>query len=145
MAIEITEQIFVGQVSQKVVIERDGKVLISRDKGAVNWDLPGGRIHIGENPINGLVREVKEEIGVEVQVGQPFHTDVFTFSSGSTKSPGTNCYIVAYRATLADSAKPFELAADEIDEVKWLTREEIDSIPMWDEYKRTLKAFFESK
>lgn len=142
MAQEIAEQIFVGQVTQKVFIERDGKVLISRDVGGTKWDLPGGRIHKGEEPLAGLRREIQEEIGVEVEISEPLYTDAFTFGDASNKSPGQDCFIVAYRATITDPSQPFVLAPDEIEEVRWLGREELETIPMWKEYKRALEVFF---
>lgn len=50
------------------VIIQDGKVLLSRQ-----WDghdFPGGGIHLGETIEQALIREVKEETGLEVTVGQ---------------------------------------------------------------------------
>lgn len=132
MAQEIPEQLFVGQVAQKALIEHDGKVLISLDMNVENWDLPGGRIHIGENPKEALVREVKEEIGVDIVVDDPFYTDF----------AGLNRFLVVYHAILANPTQPLTLAADEIKEVRWIGKDELDTIPMWDAYKRTLEFFF---
>ncbi|MBU0636391.1 NUDIX domain-containing protein [Candidatus Micrarchaeota archaeon] len=35
------------------------------------WELPGGRLEPGENPINGVQREIKEETGLEINVLEP--------------------------------------------------------------------------
>jgi ADP-ribose pyrophosphatase YjhB (NUDIX family) len=54
----------------QVVLERDGLVLLGRrrdDPGAGRWDLPGGFLHEGEGPLDGLRREVREETGLEVE------------------------------------------------------------------------------
>jgi 8-oxo-dGTP pyrophosphatase MutT (NUDIX family) len=132
MAQEIPEQLFVGQVAQKALIEKDGKVLISLDTNVENWDLPGGRIHTGENPKEALAREVKEEIGVDIVVGDPFYTDF----------AGLNRFLVVYHTTLADPTQPFTLAADEIKEVRWISKDELESFSFWPAYKRTLEFFF---
>lgn len=140
MAQEIAEQLFVGEVAQKAFIEHEGKVLLSRDVGQTNWDSPGGRLHFGEEPKVGLMREVKEELGVDIEVGDVFYTEVFQpINKNKSLRPR---FMLAYRAKLKDPAQPFVLAADEIAEVKWVTKDEIGTIPMWEEYKRTLEIFF---
>lgn len=52
------------------LIENDeGKILLvkSPDRG---WEIPGGQIEIGENLINGLKREIKEENGMTIGIGK---------------------------------------------------------------------------
>ena len=54
-------------VSKAVIIKEDGALLLLRSTGEKfpgKWDLPGGHIHIGEDPKDGLIREVREETGV---------------------------------------------------------------------------------
>ena len=64
-------------IGQKVVLERDRKVLILNDP-IFGADLPGGKIQVGETDfINALKREVFEETGLEISVGRPFHTGYF--------------------------------------------------------------------
>lgn len=56
------------------LIERDGRVLICqrRNKGrhGLKWEFPGGKVEPGETPREALVRELKEELGVEVTLGE---------------------------------------------------------------------------
>ena len=54
-------------VSKAVIIKDDGALLLLRSTGqkfSGKWDLPGGHIHVGEDPKDGLIREVEEETGV---------------------------------------------------------------------------------
>ena len=51
------------------VCVRDGKLLLCREKGGSYTYLPGGHIEFGETGRQALVREVKEELGVESSVG----------------------------------------------------------------------------
>ena len=54
-------------VSKAVIIKDDGALLLLRSTGqkfSGKWDLPGGYIHVGEDPKDGLIREVEEETGV---------------------------------------------------------------------------------
>ena len=52
------------------VCVRDGKLLLCRAKGGSSTYLPGGHIEFGETGRQALVREVKEELGVESSTGQ---------------------------------------------------------------------------
>ncbi len=55
-------------------IERDGRYLITqRNPHAVLpllWEFPGGKVELGETDEEALARELKEGLGLEVQVGQ---------------------------------------------------------------------------
>jgi len=59
-------------VSAAVLFE-DGRVLLTRRmKGAHLagfWEFPGGKVEEGEDPEHALVRECREECGIEIEVG----------------------------------------------------------------------------
>ena len=55
----------------KALIVRKDKFLAVQDAHDGYWELPGGKIQYGETPQQALVREVKEELGVIVEVGKP--------------------------------------------------------------------------
>ena len=46
------------------------------------WDVPGGRLELGENPINGIQREVKEETNLEIKIIHPLGIHHFTRDDG---------------------------------------------------------------
>ena len=49
---------------------REGRLLLCRAKGGATTYLPGGHIEFGETGREALVREVKEELGVESKTGK---------------------------------------------------------------------------
>ena len=51
------------------VIERDGLVAMVRRRDGSGWGLPGGKVEPGETPRDAVVREVAEETGLRVEVG----------------------------------------------------------------------------
>jgi 8-oxo-dGTP diphosphatase len=60
-------------VAAGVVIERGRVLLAQRKRGAHlagAWELPGGKVEEGEDPRDALRRELAEELGIEVRVGE---------------------------------------------------------------------------
>ncbi|HEY1552830.1 MAG TPA: (deoxy)nucleoside triphosphate pyrophosphohydrolase [Kofleriaceae bacterium] len=56
------------------LVIRDGRVLITQRTAtqamALKWEFPGGKVEPGEAPVDALIRELREEIGVTVRVGR---------------------------------------------------------------------------
>lgn len=56
------------------LIEREGRYLVGQrkkhDRHGLKWEFPGGKVESGENPRVALVRELREELGVEATLGE---------------------------------------------------------------------------
>jgi 8-oxo-dGTP diphosphatase len=101
-------------------IERDGRYLAARrtkpDWAAGRWEFPGGKVEPGESETAALVREIREELGVEISVGErvpgewPLHDDLV---------------LHLYVATLTDG-EPQPL--DHHDALRWVTPDEFDDV-----------------
>lgn len=65
------------------VIVRDGRILCARRGGdgpmAELWEFPGGKIEAGESPQEALVREIREELGCEIAVGDEVTTTTHAY------------------------------------------------------------------
>lgn len=56
------------RVAVNAVIERNGHALLARRRDIGWWNLPGGGVEPGESVTEGLQREMREEIGAEVEI-----------------------------------------------------------------------------
>ncbi|MBU1037620.1 MAG: 8-oxo-dGTP diphosphatase MutT [Candidatus Omnitrophica bacterium] len=65
------------------VIEKDGKILIAKrrigDRHGGRWEFPGGKIDAGETPEECLKRELKEELGIEAEIGELICSSTFKY------------------------------------------------------------------
>jgi 8-oxo-dGTP pyrophosphatase MutT (NUDIX family) len=52
------------------IIRQPGRVLLNRFGGDNFWALPGGAVELGEFSTDALVREMREELGVTVEIGR---------------------------------------------------------------------------
>jgi mutator protein MutT len=55
----------------KALILKDNKFLMVQDAHDLKWEFPGGKVNYGETPFDTLSREIKEEIGIEVEIFEP--------------------------------------------------------------------------
>lgn len=97
-------------------IVRDGRLLLAQRTSppelAGQWELPGGKLEPGETPAEGLARELREELGVQVRVGPRVGVDV-PLSHGMV--------LRAYRATVLDG----EPEAREHSALRWVDAQQL--------------------
>lgn len=102
-------------VTAAFALVRDGRMLTVRKAGSSRFMLPGGKIDPGETPREAAVREVMEEVGLDVtDRGLPLghYLDV------AANEPGAWVDATVYVAHLGPDDEPAPLA--EIAEQRWL-------------------------
>jgi 8-oxo-dGTP diphosphatase len=128
---------FEGQVAVKVVIACAGKVLLVRGLGQNEpYDLPGGHLHVGELPSTAIVREVQEELGIAITVGDIFYSNQF-FHPG----PQKQTLMLVYQAEIENSDVVMD--GSELTEVVWVTEAECRELVLYPVYRDTLTRYFE--
>ena len=99
-----------------VLRDAAGRVLAARRERPAGWELPGGKVEPGETEPAALVRELREELGVTVEVGERIGPDV---------PIDPNFLLRAWTVALING----EPAALEHAELRWLAPDELDTVP----------------
>ncbi len=137
LAMEDKNLHFVGKVAQKALIEHEGNILVCKGVGDDVWEFPGGRLHAGESPHEGLAREIREELNLSIRIERPVHTCL----SWHAKS-GVHNFFVAYLCTVEGAAEI--VSNDEVVEKKWVTKEELKDLPMFDDCRGAVAEYLKS-
>lgn len=124
-------------ISQKVVLVRDNKILIMEiAKYPGLWELPGGHVDKGETSTEALKRELKEELCID---NYKYHgvVDYEIWYHGPDKYP--ICGIVS----LIDNQTDEIIMSSEHLQMKWVTESELDNYQfLWPAGKRMAKEGF---
>ncbi|MBX4192507.1 NUDIX hydrolase [Candidatus Parcubacteria bacterium] len=139
MAQEIPGTHLVAEFGQKALISKDGKVLMMKGVKDDRWDFPGGRLHIKEDLVQGLKRELMEELGVEANVGDPFFVTAWY---GTTS--GIPRVLIVYFVTLSNPDAEFVIPEDEVSELGWIGKNDIEKLNIDSSWKPALYKFFAS-
>lgn len=137
------------------LIEDEGRYLLvleNHDPDRGKWNLPAGRLDLGENPIDGVRREVKEEAGLTFTPKSIVSiTSVYREDVGTKQHSKAHALRIIYcgEAKGKLSSENNEVNADgeyEIAFYKWLSKEEISQPDIKLRYRDILKAIsnFES-
>lgn len=122
------------QVAVGAVVLRDNSLLMvkrAQEPARGLWSIPGGRLQPGEYLTDAVRREVKEETGLDVEVGDLL---------GLFEVVGDPHYVILdYLASAVDGSEPS--AGDDVSEVRWVPLNEISSLECTPRLVETLKGW----
>ncbi|MFB7422349.1 (deoxy)nucleoside triphosphate pyrophosphohydrolase [Streptomyces hydrogenans] len=102
-----------------------GRLLAARrsapEELAGRWELPGGKVEPGERPEDALVRELREELGIEAEPGERIPGEW-------PLKPG---YVLKVWTARLLSGEPRPL--EDHDALRWLARHELDTVDWLDQ------------
>jgi 8-oxo-dGTP diphosphatase len=84
------------------------------------FEIPGGHIDYGEDIVDGLKREITEELGMTVSVGEPFAA--FTYVNDIKDSHSIE---VIYFATFNEPIENITLHPEDYSEYRWFAEDEL--------------------
>lgn len=110
------------------IVRKNKLFVIKRAKDDVQkpgiWEIPGGRLEVGEDPILGLMREIREETGFYVKVIYPMTVRHFTRQDGQ---------IITMLIFLCKPIGGYPKLSEEHSNFKWMELKD---------YKKELTEFF---
>jgi 8-oxo-dGTP diphosphatase len=114
-----------------IVRDEAGRILVVRranEPAAGLWSVPGGRVEPGETPAEAAAREVREETGLDVEVGE----EVLVVPIGD--------YVVHDFAAVVTGGTL--VAGDDAMDVRWVDWSELESLPTSPGLLDELRALF---
>ncbi|QZY54929.1 8-oxo-dGTP diphosphatase MutT [Crassaminicella profunda] len=102
-----------------ILINEKEEILIAKRKEEKHlggyWEFPGGKIEAGETPEQSLIRELKEEMHIEIKIKNYFGENVYEYQRGMIKLIAYTCEIVKGKIILTDHS-----------EYKWVKKEDLN-------------------
>lgn len=100
------------------IIKKDENILIAqrgRNKSqGLMWEFPGGKLETNETAEESLVREIKEELNIDIEVGDRFGENIYEYPSGKIK-------LIAFHAKWTSG----DLKLLEHEKIKWVKVNEL--------------------
>lgn len=105
------------------VIEKEGKILIARRRRGSHlegkWEFPGGKMEPGETPEECLRRELREEFGVEAEVGEFICSSPYDYGHIFIE-------LLAYRVKRVEGGFSLNSHA----EIRWVDKKELSAFDL---------------
>ena len=124
-------------VSVKGVVVRDGRVLLLHNERD-EWELPGGRLEIGETPVQSVAREITEETGWQVTTGPILDSWLYYINQVQK-----HVFIVTYGAHLQPGQETTDpVLSHEHSRIGLFKRDEVPDLIMPQGYKDSIANWF---
>jgi 8-oxo-dGTP pyrophosphatase MutT (NUDIX family) len=123
-------------ISVKGIVFENNSVWLRKNERN-EWEIPGGKLEQGEQPEATVVRELREELGFDVEVVDIIQAHLYTIKTSTDESKGV--LVITYLCNLIDKIGSFETQG-EAGEAKFekFTHEEVEKLNMPQFYKDSI-------
>lgn len=111
-------------IAAVAIVDDRGRMLTVRKRGTTRFMNPGGKLEPGESGLDAAVREVREELGLQLDPTQVHTLGVWT--APAANEPGWTVAADAFWTRLSAGAAPEPQA--EIEELRWVGLTEIEEL-----------------
>lgn len=127
-------------VSVKGIVFESNKVWLRKNERN-EWELPGGKLDQGEQPVQTIIRELQEELGFKTEVADIVQAQIYTIKTSFDEQRGV--LVISYLCKLLDKVGDFEHIGEAgAAEFAAFSINELSALNMPEFYKQSiLKAF----
>ena len=86
---------------------------------SLKWEFPGGKVEVGEGLEEALVREIREELSVDIEVSERLITVEHTYPDFHLTMHVFKCVLDQGEITLNEHVALKWLSVDELDQLDW--------------------------
>ncbi len=117
---------YIGVSVVATVLNKEDKVLLSKRSEKTSnehgfWEFPGGSVHFGETLEEAIKREIREELGIKIDV-----LDQFPASDHLIPNENQHWVVTTFITKIKDGYAPKIIEPEKCDEIGWF---EIDNLP----------------
>ena len=132
MDVKIKTDNIIFNYCARAIIEQDGKILLICVDDAPYYHLPGGHVEIGETSENAVLREVQEEVGIDVTIEKLALVNEQFYNKKSVNHHSMLLYYLAKpsgQVSTENSIRMEQVGTRMIkNELRWVTREELKKL-----------------
>ena len=96
----------------------------TKEYESLKWEFPGGKVEVGESREEALVREIREELSVEIKVSEFLMTVEHTYPDFHLTMHVFKCVLDHGEITLNEHVALKWLSIDELDQLDWAAADE---------------------